>query len=171
MPRSVPLSVRISDSDAAFLAQYKADGAKTPSEKLRAILADARNRHSQPDDYAGCVESVSAMLQPAQKRLRNSQRDTRMRSDFIARLYERLPELTASLIIGPETSEPTAIGLEEYEDELAKQVFALIEEMLDLGLTKTSRTYNPALIKSSLEPVLEILDLIRLSKMKKGGKT
>ena len=54
MPRRIPLSVRITDADAAFLAQYKAEGATTPSEKLRALLADARR------DAEGATDDVSS---------------------------------------------------------------------------------------------------------------
>jgi hypothetical protein len=171
MPRRIPLSVRITDDDAAFLARYKAEGATTPSEKLRAILASARKLDATPNDYAGCTEMVGLMLMPAQKMVRGQQKQERLRSDFIARLYERLPELVASLMTGPAASETPANDLLDFEDDIARQTFALIEEILDLGLTKQSRTYDPALIKTQLEPILEILDLIRLSKVKKGDKT
>ena len=170
MPRRIPLSVRITDDDAAFLARYKAEGATTPSEKLRAILASARKLDATPDDYAGCTDMVGLMLAPAQKRVRGQQKQERLRSDFIARLYERMPELVASLMTGPAQSDKAANDLLEFEDDIARQIFALIEEILDFGLTKTSRTYDPALIKTQLEPILEILDLIRLSKLNKEGK-
>lgn len=170
MPRSVPLSVRITDDDAAFLADYKAEGAKTPSEKLRAILAEARKLQASSEDYAGCTETVAAMLQPAQHRVRNAQRKERTRSDFVARLYERTPELVASLMVGPDDGNKPVDDLKAYEDELAGQVFALIEEILDLGLTQSTRTYDPDLINARSEPILELLDLIRHSKTKKGGK-
>lgn len=169
MSRSVPLSVRISDDDAAFLAQYKAEGAKTPSEKLRAILGDARKLNAKPEDYAGCAEMLASMLRPSQNSLRTGQRDERMRSDFLAKLYERLPELVASLMLGPPAAREPAEGLRQFEDDLAKQIFALIEEVLNLGLTTTSRTYSPALIKTRLEPILEILDLVRQSNSQQEG--
>lgn len=175
MSRSVPLSVRITDDDAAFLADYKADGARTPSEKLRAILADARKLHDHDDDFAGSVEQLAALMQPALSRLRNGQRAARLRSDFVTRLYERVPELVATLIVGVEVSETTghppdatkAGSLSAFEADLAQQVFALIEEVLNLGLTQSPRTYDPELINTHAGPVLEILELIRLSKANK----
>lgn len=171
MPRSVSLSVRISDDDAAFLARYKAEGATTPSEKLRALLADARRAEVGEQDFAGRVEWCGSQMQPALNRIRNLQKQARQRSDFTVRLYERLPELLATLMTGPANTDDAAEALVDFEADVAEQAFALIEEILDLGLTKNSRTYDPALIKTRLEPVLEILDLIRLSKLPKGGKT
>jgi hypothetical protein len=169
MARSVPISVRISDDDAAFLARYKADGAKTPSEKLRAILGDARKLNVQPEDFSGCTEMLSSLLRPSQNRLRSVQHEEGLRSDLLAKLYERLPELVASLMLGPQPAGNPADELVKFEDAIAQQTFALIEDVLNLGLTTVSRTYSPALIKTRLEPILEILDLVRLSNSKQEG--
>lgn len=170
MPRSVPLSVRISDDDAAFLARYQAEGATTPSEKLRALLADARRMEAGESDFAGRVEWCSSHLQPALNRTRNLQHAEKQRSDFVGRLYERLPELLATLMTGPGNGDDAAMTLREFEADLAEQCFALMEEILDLGLTTQSRTYDPALIKTRLAPILEILDLVRLAQKPQGGK-
>ena len=168
MSRSVPLSVRISDDDAAFLARFKAEDAKTPSEKLRALLGQARRLEAGGDDFASRVEWCGAQLQPALNRVRNAQRDHRTRSELVARAYQRMPELMASLMAGvPDGGGSDALA--EFEADVADQIFALIEEVLDLGLTETSRTFDPELMTRRLEPVLEILDLIRLSKLPKGG--
>ena len=42
--KSVPLSVRVSPDDARFISQIDIAGAATPSDKVRALLADARKR-------------------------------------------------------------------------------------------------------------------------------
>ncbi|WP_417485949.1 hypothetical protein [Maricaulis sp.] len=168
MSRSVPLSVRISDDDAAFLARFKAEGAKTPSEKLRALLAQARRMEAGGDDFASRVEWCGAQLQPALNRLRNAQKEHRNRSELVARAYQRMPELVATLMVGVR-EEGTVDDLVDFEADLSEQIFALIEELLDLGLTENSRTFDPELMKRRLEPIQEILDLVRLSKQPKGG--
>jgi hypothetical protein len=168
MPRSVPLSVRITDDDAAFLAEYRAEGARTPSEKLRAILADARRLQANSDDYAGNAEMITGLLKPAQSRLRTTQHRQKLRSDFVSRLYDRLPELTASLMVGLPSADSDITDMRAYEADLAHQVFGLIEETLDLGLTQSTRTYDPDLISTRLDPILETLDLIRHSRTSKG---
>ena len=40
--KTVPLSVRISHDDAEYIAGLKIDDALTPSDKVRAIIRDAR---------------------------------------------------------------------------------------------------------------------------------
>ncbi|MEM8988354.1 MAG: hypothetical protein AAGC95_16685 [Pseudomonadota bacterium] len=170
MPRSVPLSVRVSDDDAAFLAKFEAPEAKTPSEKLRAILAAARRRHEGAKDFPGCVETVEDMLRPSLHRLREANRVSGQRSDFVMKLYDRLPEIVAELMTADIDAEAGQGALRRFEKDLADQVFSLIEEILDLGLTSRSRSYDPDLLKGRLSPILEILELIKLSREQIKGE-
>ncbi len=175
MPASIPLSVRITDDDAAFLAEFEAQGARTPSEKIRAILASARRHHQGARDFARCVEISEDILRPSAHRVRMAQRDAGVRSDFVLRLYERMPELMAELIsAAPVNGDETEPGqsrqmLEKFEAALADQIFALIEEILDMGLTSKSRSYNPELIKSRLAPIYEILELLKAARQREKG--
>ena len=45
--RSVPLSVRVAPEDADFISRVEIAGAETPSEKVRALLAEARRRQNR----------------------------------------------------------------------------------------------------------------------------
>jgi len=163
MPRNVPLSVRVSDDDAAFLAKFEAPGANTPSEKLRAILSAARQRQEGARDFNGYARVVEDMLRPAHQRVRTVQREVGIRSHFVSKLYERMPELLAELVASAPEPGQDAEALRNFESTLADQMFALIEEILDMGLTSRSRTYDPDLIREKLPPLLEILDLLKIS--------
>ena len=44
--KSTPLSFRVSDEDAEFLAGLQLPGAVTPSEKLRVLVTRARMEHA-----------------------------------------------------------------------------------------------------------------------------
>ncbi len=169
MPRSVPLSVRISDEDAAFLAKFQAPGAKTPSEKMRAILASARQRHEGSTDFEGCVGVVEEMVRPAAHHIRAVQRRKGIRSDFVIRIYERAPELVAGLVAAAPENEPDDEALQKFEAEIAAQIFGLMEEILDMGLTSRSRTYDPNLIENGLTPLLEVFDLLKMSRDQNKG--
>lgn len=167
--RSVPLSVRVSDDDAAFLAAFEAPGATTPSEKLRAILAAARRRHLGARDFTDCAVLIEDMLRPAERRLRDAQRQAGRRSDFVFKLYEHMPEIMAEMIAASPTTDDGIDGLKRFEVALADQVFAVIEEILDLGLTSRSRSYDPDLIKDRLSPVLEIVELLKIARDQSHG--
>ena len=47
----IPVSVRITQEDADFIAELKIEGANTPSEKIRELLKQARLAHTQTRDY------------------------------------------------------------------------------------------------------------------------
>ncbi len=170
MARSVPLSVRVSPEDAAFLSNYEAPDAKTPSDKIRAILAAERRREAGAHDFGACVEIVEAMLRPARRRLRNARKDAGIRSDFVTKMYEKMPEILATMMITPESWEGGRNDLEALESELAEITFALIEEILELGLLKRGRTYDSDLVRDRIPPILEIVELIALSDKSDLGK-
>lgn len=166
MPRSVPLSVRISDEDAAFLARFRADGATTPSEKLRALLAQARSQERGHDDIHTALELARQSLEPARQTWSQTQREEGQRSDLIGRLYDRLPELNATLAMGPGQGERS---LREFEADCRDQIFGLIEDMLDFGLTGANRTYDADGYVARLTPILKLCALLREARSQEGG--
>lgn len=167
--KTVPLSVRISDDDAEFLARMEVAGATTPSEKMRAVLAAERKRWEGSRDPVEAIEFVRDLLRPAQRSVRRLEAETHQSSDFILKLYERLPEILATAFIGPQGGKDAG-ALVAFEAQLLDQVFALLQETLELGLIVRSRCYDHGAIAARLEPVLELLDLIRLSRERRKGE-
>ena len=161
MPKSIPISVRLSDGDVAFLAEYEVQGARTPSDKLREILKAAREQEEGGRDVAACEELLRQMARPAERRLRKLQRETGLRSDLVMKLYERLPEMLAELVAAAPEVDGKPGDLSRFEDRLSAELFSLVEEVFDLGLTSQSRTYDPDLMARRLEPVLEIAELLQ----------
>ena len=166
--KTVPLSVRVSDDDAEFLAGLEISGATTPSEKLRAILANERTRWERAQDPAEAAEFIRDLLRPAQRRVRRLEADAHKSSDAVLKLYERLPELTASAFAGP-AGDADGKSLAAFEARLLDQVFALLQEILELGLLSHSRCYDPQAIASRLSPVLELVELMRISRERRKG--
>jgi len=160
MPKSIPISVRLSDDDIAFLARYEVQGARTPSDKMREILRLAREREEGAQDVAACEELLRTMARPAEKGLRQLQREAGIRSDLVMKLYERLPEMLAELVASAPGPKQDAQDLVRFEADLSAELFSLVEEIFDLGLTKPSRTYDPELMDKRLEPILEISRLL-----------
>lgn len=160
MPKSIPISVRLSDDDVAFLAGYEVQGARTPSDKMREILKAAREREEGVQDVAACEDLLQTMVRPAEKGLRQLQRESGIRSDFVMKLYERLPEMVAELIASAPGADGDKQDLVRFEAALSAELFSLIEEIFDLGLTTPSRTYDPGLMDKKLEPILEVARLL-----------
>ena len=158
--KSVQMSVRISDADAAFLAQLGIAGATTPSEKLRAVLADARRRHQGTQGYSTCLVLMEEMFAPALRRLRRLEHEAHIHSEVLRQLFSWFPDVAALLMTGVPDQDEDDQALKALEARVADQVFALFEEVLHLGLTTRIQCYDQQLISARLEPVLELVKLI-----------
>lgn len=168
--KTTPLSVRVDDDDAEFLAQLQIDDARTPSEKLRALLHAEKRRQEGVGDPMQAADMFRDMLAPAKRRVRRLEGQANMRSDFLTKLYDRAPDMAGAAFAGPEekTKNP-AKSLEKFENERLDDIFAFIIEMLELGLTSRNRCYDDAGIEKRMAPVLEILELINMSKQRRKG--
>jgi len=161
--RSIPISVRITPEDAEFIAAMDVAGASTPSDKVRAVLGEARRRRMESRDYPGCLAMLQEMLSPALRNLRQAELDHGMHSELVALLGEWLPEVMAVLIasaaeVGPAETEES---LHEVEAAVADRVFRLIDAVLRLGITRTCRGYDPEVISSRLGSALELAQVAR----------
>lgn len=161
--KTVQLSVRVSDDDAAFLASLEIEGALTPSEKMRAILQAERQRHGAETTPNEMEDIIRSMMRRARLQVRTLEKERNVRSDLVARLYERIPELAGALIAGLGKRTP-----EEFESAMAADLYALIEEALSLALVSQNRVYDAGVAVPHLPPVLELADLIRKSHQQRG---
>ena len=169
--KTASLSVRVDDDDAAFLAGLHIGDARTPSEKLRALLHAERRRQEGVGDLLEAADLFRDLLQPAKRRMREFEAKTGARSDFMTKLYDRLPEIAGRASSGPSgKSKDAEKNLTNFEQEMLNDIFAFIQEVLELGLTTRNRCYDPAGIEKRLAPVLEILELINMSRERRKGE-
>ncbi|MGF1463894.1 MAG: hypothetical protein ACFB2Z_12175 [Maricaulaceae bacterium] len=162
----VPLSVRISEADAEFLAKRTLSGAKTPSEKLRAILASERQRWEGGHDFAAAAALAEDLLHPALERARAAPSG---RSELVHTLYERAPEVFALLMAEAPAADADPRAWTAFEARLADQVIALCEAVVRLALTRTSRTHDPALFAGRLDALFELVDLAGKARQPEKG--
>lgn len=158
--KTVQLSVRISDDDAAFLASLDIEGAVTPSEKMRAILQAERQRHGGEGTAESFEDTLRSMMKRARQQIRSLEKEQGTRSDLVARLYEYVPEIAAVLMAG--SGQKTLV---EFEAVLTSDVYGLMSEFLSLALVPRNRVYDDRVAASHLAPVLELAELIRTSQV------
>lgn len=175
--KAVQMSVRISDDDAAFLARTQIDGAVTPSDKLRAIIAEARRMREEVQDYASCIKLVRDWLSPALERWREAERQVSARSEIMQVATEWLTETLAFVMSSTtkaEAGSPRAAELRSQlstlERGVADRVFNLFQNVLRMGVTQSSPNYDPALVRARLGPVLELAAIIEAVQKKGAGK-
>ena len=160
--RTIPISVRITPEDAEFIAGLEVQGATTPSEKVRAVLSEARKRDGDFRDYGGCLSMAQEMLAPALRRGLEAERELGAHSELVARVGEWLPELLAFMITSHSTARADeSSGARTFEAGVADRVFRLLEAVMRMGITDTCQGYDPKVVASRLSPVLELAGVAR----------
>ena len=161
--KTVPLSVRVSLDDAEFISQLDVAGAATPSDKLRTIITDARQRVEGLHDYEGCLRNFLELTSSAVMRLRKLEHQENVHSELVFKVVqwaqETLAFITAEVPGGIEDKELSR-KLKELESGVADRAFGLIEAVLRMGITKNSNCYTPTTVSSRVNPVLEISNVI-----------
>ena len=163
--KSVSISVRLSPEEAAFLAAYKSDGATTLSEKLRAVISEARQRRAGNESYAECLAFVEDLLAPSMHRLREVEAAQKQHSELLLNFVHWLPDIVAYWMVSvPEDDDPEAKAkLSELEAAIAKRVFVLIEQVLRLSVTGESPCYDPTIVAQHMPPIIKLNDIIKLN--------
>lgn len=177
--KTVPLSVRVSPEDALFLAGFEIDDAVTPSEKLRALLHETQRRQAGFEDAAEGEMLLREMATPARRRLRRLEAGNGQKSDVVLKLYERVPEIMAMLIAGPnnddEKAEPDgekkAESLSAFEADLTEELATLCRDFILIGLSSPARVYDEENYRTELKPVVELIEIVRQHDVTKKGNT
>lgn len=160
--KSVTISARIAHEDAEFLSQLNINGAATPSDKLRALITDARRRRERPQDYGGCLQMVQEIVTPVAAKVRQTELETKMHSELLTRTFEWLPETLAYLMaFDPDGQAADKPGqLKEYERGLAERLFRLVASLLQLGITPHCPCYAEDAVTERIAPVLDLAQVI-----------
>ena len=125
----IPISVRITQEDADFIAELKIEGANTPSEKIRELLKLARLAHTQTRDYGSALTAQEQFFQAAKHEILHAEKQAGVHSHIVARLFEQLPDLGATLAADlPE--EADLDDLKKYERELMWRIVRLTDSNL-----------------------------------------
>ena len=169
--KTVTISVRVSEQDAEFIAGLDIANASTPSDKLRAIIAEAREQRQQPRSFAQALHQMEHLLQRSRNHVRDLEHRHRVHSELVGLIHEWLPEMAAMLMTFVDDQAAPASGdrsakqpqqeqLAELERRVADRLFALMESTLRLGVTRQCRCYDAEVVAKRLGPVLELAQLI-----------
>lgn len=160
--KSVPFSVRLSQSDAEFVASLNIVGAVTPSDKIRHIISEARQRKEAGQNFIQSLKTFQEDLRPSNERLRELERERNDESELLHFLGEWLCEALAEFVTGP----TSAHDLEKFEARLAQQVFKLTEHSLRLAITDDARCFSPDLMKKGTKRIVELARIIETHNQK-----
>ena len=159
--RSVPLSVRLTIDEAEFIAGLDMDGAHTPSEKIREVIAVLRDQQERPRDYYGQLKFAESLFAPVARNLRAGEHQQGVHSELISRLCEWLPELVAFVLTQEEKSDDLSVAtLAEFEMGVLRRLTVMMQSIMHLALMDRAPCYDPSIVKDQIQPVLDLADVV-----------
>jgi hypothetical protein len=165
--KTVPVSVRLNEADAEFLASLQKGEASTPSEKLRALLHDERDRVQRNREFEAVRNRIQERVNGTRNLLKAQEREDGLSSILWIRVFEIFPDIATKILTGePLRCKGDKIGLLEFERDLQQDVFELINEILELALRQEPKVHNPREFLELVQQPLEVLELIQLKHKK-----
>lgn len=169
--KQVTISARISHEDAEFLSEMEINGAKTPSDKVRAVISEARRRRQRSSDYAGNLQMIQEIIFPVIQQIRKKEVENQTHSEVITRIAEWMPDALAFLI-SSDTNTQNKDDLQmllRLEQGMVERLFRLMESFLQLAISSRCPCYQPDTIHQRIAPVLELCDIIASRPQDKKG--
>lgn len=162
--RTVPLSVRVSHDDADFLAALEMEGADTPSEKLRALITEAKRRQDSMSGFSEAQMELRRMIQPLIENVQDHEATNEVYSQLLHLGLEWIPEAMAELVAQRfrMTKDATSEDMVQLERRVTDRVFRLIEGFLRLAVTQDCEGYDPQVIQKRLPRIRQLIELMQL---------
>ena len=165
------MSVRVSEDDAQFIAALDIPGASSPSDRLRAIIRQARENHQRKHDYESTAEKIRALIEPGLSQVRSAEQELDMHSQLFTHVCDWLPDAVGLLV--DLTQKDAEEGLDtpqliKLEKQMTDRVFRLIEQIFRLGITEHSPCYDPDIIANRIQPSLDLAKVILDSRSRKA---
>ncbi|MCG8375125.1 MAG: hypothetical protein MI702_01425 [Chlorobiales bacterium] len=163
--KTVPFSVRIPEEDAEFLSQCEIDGAKTPSDKFRAILAEKRASTGDVVGYQAWFEKIESMMKPVVMQIRSEEVENGRASEIVKRSFEWLPDLMAffmsmSLHAQGEKLEEDDL-LSAFEVGLHDRISLIHESILQLGVSNWQTCLNPDRVAQRSDKSIQLAQVMQ----------
>jgi hypothetical protein len=157
--KTIPLSVRISHEDAEFIANITIDGAKTPSDKIRAILKEKRKSKLAGNNYSEVLTNIENYLLPISRQIKEIQHEKNTYSQVIDPIRDSLADLLAYFISSGKIIDDT-LGCQEFENELMERVSRLFERTIHLGIIQSTNSTRKNVFRNKLNIYIQLLRLL-----------
>ncbi len=158
------VSIRLPEDDLAWLSNLQLPGASSPSDKLRALLADARRRVEGANDYISCLALLREQMRPLLDATQTLEYANAIHSEIVPMLAMQTPELMATLIAGVPTGSDAVEEARALEARLASRAMRMLLSVLRLAVTNRTPAYDPAALDPFVPEILELAGMIRMAR-------
>lgn len=164
MNKSIPFSVRLAPEDADFIASLQMEGANTPSDKIRAIIREARVSRASGCDYASALRDAREELRPVTQGVKSCELARKQHSELVGAFLDWVAEAHAFTVSAPcgngTEGRGKELDLEQLEEGIADRCFRLLELIARMGVTSKAPCYNKDIINRNFEPLEELIHII-----------
>jgi hypothetical protein len=168
--KKIQIGARITEEEAEFINLLKINGATTPSDKLRAIIEEARLQREYSHDFAGSYKKMQELFGPVIEKIKKAEFENNIHSALLARILEWLPEFYAfSLCSLTEEKIESTEELKKYEKGSVDRVVRLFESLLHLELSKQTSSYTPKVFRDHVDSLQELIQIISHASPKQEG--
>ena len=154
------VSARLPSEDLQWLSALELPGAVTPSDKLRALIAQMRKQHEGSLDFAACLAWLRDLLSPFVIELRGIEHRGRSHSEAVSAIIAWAPQVMATMLSARDFGADGAAQARKVEDALVQSCFHLLMALLRLGVTPSAECYTPDVIEKQLPRITELVQLI-----------
>lgn len=154
------ISIRLPDDDFQWLLSLQEQGARTPSEKLRALLAKTRQQESGLNNPELCSTWMRGLAQPFVESVAARERKTKSHSNIVSTVAEWTPQIMATLVstrVGDNQIDRDAV---EVEAVLTQQCFQLLSALLRTAVTSSPPVYDKNVLDRHLPDIIELANII-----------
>lgn len=160
MAQMQTISIRVPDEDFQWLLSLQDGTAKTPSEKLRALLSKARQQEAGMADYASCANWMRSLAQPFADAIASLEREGKIHSDLVAAVTLWVPQMMAVLIAARPGARLELEEAVEIEAMLGQQSFRMLTALLRSAVTSGQSTYDRGVLDRYVPDVIEVASII-----------
>lgn len=158
------VSVRVPEDDLAWITALRIDGSSSPSDKIRAIIANARRQREGASDFVAAAATVHDSIRPFMDAIKAVEHKFRMHSEAVLVMGEVLPELIAAMICSPPSGKDPRGAAVQIEADLVRRAMRLLTAMLRLSVTPMSPTYDPSVFDPYIPEVIAIANIINANR-------
>jgi hypothetical protein len=159
--KKVQIGARISQEDAEFISQLKIEGAHTPSDKLRAIIENARRKSEYSYDFASSYRMIKEELNPIVEYVKETEHSQGNHSEVLARILEWMPDFYAFCLTALTPGNNRDNDLTVFEKGATDRLFRLFESLLHLELSQQQTSYAPHAVRNHLESIEQLMRIIK----------
>ncbi len=160
MAQMQTLSARIPSDDVEWLAALQVAGATTPSDKLRALLAEFRASHEMGADFASHLAGLRQKTAPALSSIARYEHQTGKHSEPIRLIAEwatyTLATINAAAKLDPDSVEQAP----ELERRLVDRSLEHAAALVRLTITSAAPCFDPRSLDEKVIPLVQLCRIV-----------